>query len=121
MGERRKLKLVHKTARTPSKEVMAGQRQLARSSLRIVEAASNPIIITDSDYQVVYVNSKAQEFLGYETKELLGAHLDEQFSLQSGPDESSDARASAAYSRLSGERKGGEAFSIAALLRLLLR
>ncbi len=117
MGARRKLKLLHKTARTPSEDVTAGKDRLARESLRILEAASSPVIITDSDYQVVYVNSKAEAFLGYESKELLGSQLDEQFSLQSESGAALTTKASGVSSRFSGQRKGGGAFDATADLR----
>ncbi|UCG61006.1 MAG: PAS domain S-box protein [Candidatus Zixiibacteriota bacterium] len=114
MGARKKLKLLHKTARTPSKEVMAGWHQQQRSSLRIAEAVSRPIIITDSDYQVLYLNSRAEAFLGYGSEELLGEQLDEQFSVQSGHETSSAIHTSDTGPRFSGERKSGEAFDVAA-------
>ena len=86
MGVPRKLKLLHKTAKTPSKEVAAKIHSRLRERLRVIDAASNPIIITDKNNLIVYINSRAEQFLGYDGQAMLGEQLGDHFSLSNPTD-----------------------------------
>ncbi len=63
----------------PFAQLAQAKQQLQKSSNRlngIIQTATDGIITIDSAHNIIMVNDAAENFFGYENKEMLGMHLD---------------------------------------------
>ncbi len=61
------------------------QLKAIKFDTRLLEKINNPILITDLDTKILFWNESAEKLFGWCTNEVIGKHLDLDFSLDFGP------------------------------------